>query len=362
MQIISYNKYELQKFIESDFFKQLKKIPISKHRAISHINNPYCADDDVLLWAAYEDNMLMGYLGVLPDMIVRNNREEKIYWASCFWTDKAFRKTEIAATLFFSLIEKYEKQLFIAGFTPSLERPYQKSGIFQPTQHRLGDYLYRNLAFSERIKTQFPKLKSIVPLYSLVEKCFNFTLFLGRKLIPEKITPNFSMVENTIFDAEFDDFVKKYCNENQLVVRSSSYFDWIIKYPWVLQGTSDKESERYNFSSKAEQFEYHSVKIYKGQQMEGFMLLKIRDKRLTISFSYLNDICVQDAVNFIFQIANAQNLTVIISFDDKLSSELKKKRLKYIFSKKNKKQYLFPLHYSISFDAFNEGEGDSVFS
>ncbi len=294
MQIVSYNKFELQEFIHSDFFEKLNKIPISKHRALSHINNPYCADDDILLWAAYENETLMGYSSVLPDMIVRNNHREKIYWSNSVWREESEQKTTLATTLLLKVLEQYKTRFFITDFIPEAEKSYQKLRLFKPIETELGYLFYRNLAFSSTIKKHFPKLKYIVPVYSLVEKCFNFTLFLSRKLTTKKIDPDCRIIESKVFDAEFDDFIINYCNENQLVVRNSEFFKWIIDYPWVLQGKTDNESKRYHFSSVSEQFEYHSVKIYDKQKLAGFMFLKIRDKRLSISYSYLNDICVKD--------------------------------------------------------------------
>jgi len=362
MQIVSYNKFELQGLIESDFFEKLNKIPISKHRALSHINNPYCADDDILLWAVYENETLMGYSSVLPDMIVRNNCEEKIYWSSSTWREESAQKNTLAATLLLKVLTQYKNRLFMTDFIPEAEKSYQKLRIFKPIQTELGCLFYRNLSFSQAVRKCFPKLKPIVPLYSLFEKCFNFTLFLGRKLTTKKIKSDLSIVENNIFDAEFDDFVKNYCNENNLVVRDAEFFKWIIDYPWVLQRKPDNESKRYHFSSVSEQFEYHPVKIYDKQKLVGFMFLKIRDKRLTVSFSYLNDICVKDAANYILQLATAKDLDSITTFDKKLIRRLTKKRTKYIFAKKMEKKYFFPRDFDITSSVFQEGDGDMVFT
>ena len=234
--------------------------------------------------------------------------------------------------------------------------------IFKPMETAIGATFYRNLAFSQIIERRFPKLKRIVPIYSLLEKCFNFTLFLGRKLTTKKIKTDFNIVESTVFDAEFDEFIKNYCIENKLIERDSVYFNWIIKYPWVLQGKTDSESRRYYFSSVSKQFEYHSLKIYDKQKLIGYLFLKIRDKRLAISFSYLNDVCAKDAAACILNLANKKNSDSITTFDKKLLNELEKKRTKYIFAKKTEKKYFFPRNFDITSSFFQEGDGDMVFT
>ncbi|MCL2312059.1 MAG: GNAT family N-acetyltransferase, partial [Firmicutes bacterium] len=132
MEIKSYTRNELKTFIDSDFYKNLEQIPISYHRAISHIQNPDVQDDDELLWAAYENEKLIGYVGVLPNYIAENQERKKIYWLSCFWVDENYRKENVASLLFFPLIKKYGKHLIVSNFLPNLEKMYQNIGIFQP--------------------------------------------------------------------------------------------------------------------------------------------------------------------------------------------------------------------------------------
>jgi len=259
-------------------------------------------------------------------------------------------------------LEQYKGRFFITDFIPEAEKSYQKLRMFKPIESEFGRLFYRNLSLSQAIKKRFPKLKLIVPVYSLFEKCFNFSLFLSRKLAAKKTKTDLNIVENNIFNAELDDFVRNYCNENQLVVRDAEFFKWIIEYPWVLQRKPDNESKRYHFSSVSEQFEYHPVKIYDKQKLVGFMFLKIRDKRLSVSYSYLSNICTKDAAAYIWQLANAKDLDGITSFDKKLSNELTKKKMKYIFAKKMEKKYFLPRNFDITSSAFQEGDGDMVFT
>ena len=277
-------------------------------------------------------------------------------------TKESEGKNTLAAMLQLKVLERYKSRFFITDFIPEAEKSYSKLRIFKPIETDFGCTFYRNLAFSQAVERRFPKLKSIVPLYSFLEKCANSALFLSRKLTSRKTKSDFKIVESKVFDAEFDDFIGKYCNENNLVVRSSVFFDWIVKYPWVLQQQPDGESKRYHFSSVSERFEYHSVKIYDGQKLIGFMFLKIRDKRLAVSFSYLNNACAKDAVNYILQISSSKNLDTIVTFDKKLINELTKKRMKYVFAKKTAKKYFFPRNFDITSSAFQEGDGDMVFT
>ena len=49
MDLKRYNKAELKKELDSNFFWENDVMPITKHRALSFINNPRANKDDILL-------------------------------------------------------------------------------------------------------------------------------------------------------------------------------------------------------------------------------------------------------------------------------------------------------------------------
>ena len=99
MNIVTLNKSQLLQFINSDEFNTLPNIPISYIRAVSHINNPRANENDVLLILIYLDFGLAGYLGIVPDLIFKNDKPEKIGWMSCIWVHQNARGKGLAKTL-----------------------------------------------------------------------------------------------------------------------------------------------------------------------------------------------------------------------------------------------------------------------
>ncbi|MFH1159525.1 MAG: GNAT family N-acetyltransferase [bacterium] len=361
MQIQFYNREQLAELIESDFFKNLDKIPITYHRALSHIHNPDCSEDDILLWVAYENESLMGYVGVLPGVCYINGIPEKIYWLSCFWVDEPYRNSNLASSLFFPLIKRYKDQLFISNFAPSLGKTYQSLGIFHPTTFKTGHRFYLVFCFADIIISRIPKASFLKPFLRGIDNFFN--LFLSvRTLAYKKFERKFHLVENSFFDEYFQSFIDFFHKENKYIKRAAEHFEWIIAYPWVLQGKSDKESQRYFFSSKSEQFEYCSLKIYQEKKLLGFILLKIRDKALTISYVYAIDDVVKDIVAYILIKAHKEKLKIITSFDKRLANTIKKNRGRFVFSKKIKRPYIISKKINIASFSFQEGDGDTVFT
>ncbi len=362
MQIIPYNKAQLNEFIHSDFFNVLTQIPISYQRALSQINNPNCAEDDILLWAAYQNASLAGYLGVLPDKIQNKNVQKKIYWVSCFWVSEFYRADNLASQLFFLMLKSYRNNLFLSNFLFSLEKTYQALGVFKPTQYIYGKTFYRNLCFAELIQARYPDWEDYMPFYRATEKFINNALRI-RDIFVRNYRTKYKIVENNVYDDEFEAFLEKYFSENpNRIVRQSAHFDWIITYPWILTNLSDQESKRYFFSSKSNRFGYFSLKVYNNDVLEGFALLKIRDTNLAVSYLYANDEHVNCLSNYISVLMKKNNFDTVTCFDSRLTESLGRKHNGYFYRKSTKRPYIFPKNQEIDAAVFQDGDGDSVFT
>jgi len=362
MQIVPYNKSQLNELINSEFFKSLIKIPISYQRALSQINNPYCSEDDILLWAAYENASLVGYIGALPDLITLNGSENKIYWVSCFWVSDKQRTQNLASQLFFLILKNYRERLLFSNFLFSLEKTYQSLGVFKPTQYIKGVTLYRNLCFAPIIEARYPELEEYIPFYRSTEKFLNKALKI-RDIFVRNFRAKYRIEDSKVFDDEFKAFLKNYQESHpEIVVRDAEHFDWIISYPWILTKISEQEDDRYYFSSKSSKFEYLSVKFYNHDKLEGFLFLNIRDKDLSVYYVYAENELINCISNYISVISKKYNFDKINCFEPRLTEALSRKRNGYIYKKKSKRPYILPRNFEINASVFQDGDGDAVFT
>jgi hypothetical protein len=359
MQIESYNPAQLQTFIDSDFYKNLTQIPISYHRAVSHIHNPDVEEDDELLWAAYEAERLVGYVGVLPGFIHVNQERKKIFWLSCFWVDEHFRKSNVASLLFFSLMKRYKTQLFISNFLPNLEKTYQSLGIFKPTIYKTGTRFFCRSCFGDLLPVRFPKIKFLKPLFTLVDFLLNLILSL-RKIFHKSLPIHSQIIHDENFDEELQLFLQSFYKDKNYVERHAAHFQWILQNPWVLQGKTDAESKRYFFSSKAEQFEYDFVKFYKNDRLSALALLKTRDRKLSVSYIFAEDEMYEDVTNFILQKIAHEKLRMLTTFDEQIANRIRKHRTRYLFKHNYKRPYIIPKMLEINPEVFQEGDGDNA--
>jgi GNAT superfamily N-acetyltransferase len=361
MQIKSYNRIQLQEFIDSDLYKNLNLIPISYHRAISHIHNPDVQDDDDLLWAAYEKERLLGYVGVLPGLVHINQEKKRVFWLSCFWVDEHFRKENLASLLFFPLIKRYKKLLFISNFLPNLEKTYQRLGFFKPTIYKLGSSFYCKSCFSDLLPARFPKIKFLKPLLRFIDSSVNLVFNLKKMFFkPLPICSQTVLDEN--FDDVFQDFLHSFYKNKNYVERFAVHFKWILNYPWVLQGKADHESKRYYFSSKAKQFEYNSVKFFKNNKLSAFLLLKTRDQKLAVSYIFAEEDMYDDITHYLLQKVHNENVKTVTTFNDQISKRIRNYKSLYVFERNYKRPYILPKTQEIDPDVFQEGDGDNAFT
>ena len=81
MKISSYRIADLRRLLEDPVFWGQEVLPISKHRLVSHINNPRANEDDIVLLTAHEDGNVEAYIGILPDLcFTSDGKTQKFGW------------------------------------------------------------------------------------------------------------------------------------------------------------------------------------------------------------------------------------------------------------------------------------------
>ncbi|MFH2141845.1 MAG: GNAT family N-acetyltransferase, partial [Bacteroidota bacterium] len=173
MEIKELNADKLKEFINSQEFRELKNLPISFHRALSHLNNPRLHKNDVLLLLAYNDEELVGYLGALPDDIFVHEKKIHVAWLSCMWVHSKMRGKGVAPYLLGKMNELWSSNLLITNYTPTAKKAYDKINVFTELKFFIGirGYLRLNLHQLQILKN--PTRKKILWLYRITDILFN---------------------------------------------------------------------------------------------------------------------------------------------------------------------------------------------
>ncbi len=289
--IKEYNRKSLQEFIDSPDFKALPFLPISRHRAISHIHNPRASDRDTLLMLAFNDDQLVGYLGVLPDRIYdREGNKSKCGWLSCMWIDPQSRGLGISKKLVAQALKSWDHKILVTEFTYPAKRLYDKTEAFKDLQIMEGIRLYIRSDLNKLLPPKGGLFQNLKSWWKVIDKGVN--LLLDRRFLFYSGKQNFQQEYISHLDNEILDLITTR-QENQIFRRSLEELNWILTYPWILSAPADEMSKKYHFSSVAGQFEFRPLKLRNSSgQLIAFIIFSRRDDSLKIPYCYFdqNDI------------------------------------------------------------------------
>ncbi len=363
METISFTKQSLFQFINSQQYENLENIPISKHRAISQINNPRANDDDVILVAQFDNNRTVGYLGILPDYVYEKEEEIKVGWLTCFWVDDNYKSQNVAASLFLRVIRKWEKRILITNIVPWLDPVYQKTGLFLPTQQKTGFRGYLRFNTAEILPPKKNIFKKITPMLKTIDYALNSLIRIRLSLYKKQSLCNIRYEYLSSFDEINDMFFESH-NTNLWNKRRKNELNWIVKNPWILQsGNNDFNSKRYYFSSLDKSFFYQIIKLSNiHNDIVGVALILIRNKNLSVPFIFSDEKGYEVISKIIVNIMLDLKLNMITTFNDKLIENFHKIKTPFIFSKQIKKPYFISKDLNfISNLNFQDGDGDCAF-
>lgn len=355
--IIQLNKQQLEGFTNSDAFKTFDFAPISELREKSHIHNPRAKYNDTLLFLAYEDGQLAGYLGMLPDDIT-NKAGELLHfgWLSTLFVSEKHRGKQIAQKLLYAAEGAYNGNLMITEFTESAGRLYYKIGLFQDFGEKkaVRYYFKSNLAELLPIKKKiFNDNKSLLKIMDKIINIFVPYLSKGK---------NHTYKISNEWTPELENFITY--QEKNSISRGAQDFKWIINYPWL---STEKEQASYLFSSFSQDYKMFWVIVYENQKMVAAILCSTRNAHLKVLY-YFGEQSADIMASLLPKIIRQYKTKMLTIYDDQLNDEIEKNNyLKSLYSKSLLRKYLIhksfkeKLGQDFLFD-FKDGDGDFCFT
>ncbi|NSW44878.1 MAG: GNAT family N-acetyltransferase [Bacteroidales bacterium] len=346
------NKNQLLNFINSEAYLQMPILPISRHRAISHINNPRAFDDDILLIIAYEGSQMLGYLGILPDTV----QNLHVGWLSCIWVSPLARGKGIAKKMVLMAYESYQQRILITNYTPEAETLYHKLGIFEPLYVLKGKRFYRKMCLSKIIPHRFPRWANLLILYKGIDLLANLfinpVLFLSPKNVPEKIKIN--KLES--FTEQHQHYIE--LHQQSIFNRTISEWLWIKNYPWLKQvNIKSDEAKRYHFSSEEKQFESVFYEVLYQNECVALMMILYKNGHLRFPYIIYNKVYKTQLEHTLSYIVKQYNPHYVSLFFSELNLPIQAFYKKTIIRK-----YLKTKDLDINNVLLYDGDGDAAFT
>ncbi|TZF94060.1 GNAT family N-acetyltransferase [Chryseobacterium panacisoli] len=351
----TFNRKELEDFISSGTFLQYDFLPITKHRALSHIQNPKASEEDTLLILAFFEEKLIGYVGCFPDSITIDGKEIQYAWLSTLYANPEYRKKRPAKALLKKVFEEYEGRIAITEFTKEAEALYNIMGVFEYVFPKKGRRYYFRTDAAKMIPEKKPGTQPLKPLFQSLDTAAN--LLLSIKNLPVQ-KPDFKYEVLHCIDKESADFMTEFSG-----VRNADEINTFIDNPWVLEG---KKDEKYFFSSFADTFTYFWIKIFdQNNQIKACFLLQLRDGYLKIPYLFsASDLA--EVVRFLNYFIVTNKVKGFTSYQTRLNEAIQQSKIfSYIYKRDFKREYLFHQQLlELLPDNFNpnyqDGDGDCM--
>jgi GNAT superfamily N-acetyltransferase len=340
MEIKTYNSVQLNDLILSDEYRTMPVVPISTHRAISHIRNPRAESDDVLMIIAYDNNAMVGYLGVLADKVYNTQGEEyKCGWLSCMWVDPLVRGKGIAKQLLSTAFTAWNDHILVTEFTPEAKGLYDRSGNFNPLCINEGLRCYLRFNLHEILPKKGEKYKKLTPLLKAVDAVAN---------IPNDMRLSYFGPDRSS-TIKFEQIKRAYENTDSLISshsansferRGAADLNWIIEYPWLTESAPTDESKRYHFSSVADKFQNIYIRMMKDGRLAGFLHLTIRDSHLKVPYAFFEKENTGDVMGYIYDLMLTHSLSMLTVFHKGMVDYLQEGTTPFIYKRKIKRNYI----------------------
>ena len=350
------NKKQLEIFVSSGEFQKYDFLPITEHRAKSHISNPKANDEQTLLILAFDDDQLAGYIGCLPDNFIIDGKIFRYAWLSTLFISDQFRGKRIAQTLLNKAFDEYDGNIAITEFTKEAESLYKKIGFFKYIKPKQGKRYYFRTDLETVIPSKKKKAKPFKPVFKIADSVINFIISIKNSFVKQ---PRFPFEVLDKIDDASSDFISKLKSN-----RTTEEINWAIQNPWILG--SETVDPKYLFSSYSQNFKYFWVKVYcENHNLITCSLLMLRDGHLKIP--YLYTIC--DLTQFIeflsyFIVENKVKMMTSYQteFNEKVDSNMS---FPNIHQRKIERRYMFHQnlidHLPENFNPdFQDGDGDCL--
>lgn len=355
----TFNKSQLEDLIHSDRFLDFSFLPITVHRAASHINNPNLDAGATTLILAFDDGKLAGYIGIMADRMLHRGQKISVGWLSTLFVHPDFRGKKIAQQLLNKACDEYQGKILITEFTPEAESMYVKSGMFV-YQHPLEGMSYHFLSNTQKIlPSKNKKWTQLLPFLRLGDAAVNV---FAKSLYQLKSFSGNNFVTQTAIDAEIAEFIQKHKKQNNF------YWDinklkWITKYPWVLEG-NNPEQRPYQFSDFDKKFEYVFIKTYENEIMKTLLLLSVRNANAKLQY-VIGENEPQLSAAILYRFAVENKIANFICFDEGINEHFKKYTV--LFRKQRTRKFLMHknlrelLGEDFVFD-ISAGDSDAIFT
>ncbi|TAE87944.1 MAG: GNAT family N-acetyltransferase [Bacteroidetes bacterium] len=362
IKIVTYTADKLVALVEDKTYHDMPVIPISKQRASSIAHSPRTKPDNVIMACAYQENELVGYLGILPDTLEIKGNIYDAGWLSSMWVSATHRGKGIAPQLINSLLKAWDNMVLTTNQSPAAATVFNKHPEFNALTNN-GTRYYVKSRLSYFMPTRNPVYVYFIPVLRVIDSAINTVVNIHRTITA--INCDVEMQITQQITPELAHFIQKYPAKSYCK-RGVKEFKWMMEFPWVYQSEQpDILASNYEFTISTPDYCNEFVLCYHHKELVGMALVMLKKGELKISYVWCDDTnepLLADALQKYIRTKTVFEVTVFNSKHQGLMQQgifylLRRKLSRPIYVCKK-------LHEVLKQDnpIFADGDGDSCFA
>lgn len=352
---------ELIFFVESETFKKLDPKPITFLRAVSQAANPDANPGQTALIYVANGNELLGFAGLLPRKI--NREDVEVFSNTCWWVHPEKGKG-LAIPLILRVIEKSGNHLYLAESTVQLKSILEKTGKFEFSEPISGMRGFMRFYLADLFKTRFPELSWLSFIFRAFDIILNTILYPIRIYFKMKFSGDKLDIEHVDkIDQETENFINEN-NQNDFIRKSVEAFTWFLEFPWV-QVLKTENQVRYPFTHLVKRYSLEYFILKKEKEIKAFVAISHRDNLARIPYLYFEPEYETEVFKTIVSIILEKKYNSMVVFHPGFVKFLNSGKMPF-YKRKNEVKFtgvtkeLHPYYKKHSY--IQDGDGDVVFT
>lgn len=367
MKIEHYTLADLAERLRSNNFWQGDVVPITKHRALSHIRNPRANPENVALLVAYDESRVVGYIGVLPDFVFLNGETRRIGWLTAWWADPRPKYAGIGFALMAKASQLYRGEVGASGFSDDAKKVYEASKQFVTIAESIRMRVFLRPNLRDLLPRKVPILhraKGLIAIVDFFMNSFcNLRLQIWRSRFGIRKTLRVEYIAEV--DSQTADFIAQF-QGREISRRSTAEINWIAEHPWVLAAPIAGNGNRaFYFSTNARESDCFMVKVFSAdKRMIGFVMLRLIDGNLTVPFCYMSKQYANEMFRVVGEHAVALGAHTLTICRAELRQSLSQLKFPYIARAKDSRSWILGNVYKAKIEGnfeTQDGDGDCAF-
>lgn len=351
-----YNRLDVIQLLDQREFWLQENLPFSRIRATQYVANPYANNDDPLWLIARHQERIIGYIGMIPDMLNVQGAQQKVCWLTSVWVSPHWREKGLGTELIASAIVLYPHACSNSGTPTSVGLVLQKNLMRVYEQRERAWYVFNvNPAILRIFKYNNPLLSAVLPplrvLTSLILR-FRFSSWKRTGLQVEQVGE---------LDAESLHFLQTQWHHD-FSLKDKSVFAWRSRnlvYSPRLRGVNPLYQTYFANHGWSQQNILY--KLFKSDQMVGMINIMVTDGVLNIPYLYLQPGVEEDFMGFLADVILSNHIDAVYTQNPKLNAMFKRWKMPALI----KKAYMMPILITAGLKDISPGrivqDGDGAF-